>query len=355
MRILVVDDSIVFRTAIKTALLNSEYVTEVDVVSNGRIAIQKLEQKEYDGITLDLEMPIMDGQESIIEIRKINKKIPIIVFSAVSMQAATKTFKALELGADDFVQKLQESNDVHENLQMIQNEVVPKLKALISRRARQSGDVEVLKTISGAKKPVKNQLEMSKFFKADLICIGSSTGGPDTLKQIFKKLDHIEVPMLIIQHMPPIFTTQLAKGLNDLSKIEVKEAKHGDKLKPGVCYIAPGDFHMRLIKDGDEYTLELNQEEKVCFVRPAVDVTLMSVSDVYQGKVASFILTGMGNDGANGNIAIKEKIQKNLVVIQDEVTSVVWGMPKAVFESSAYDEIQSPDEIVKTINTIGKR
>jgi two-component system chemotaxis response regulator CheB len=347
MRVLVVDDSIVFRTAIKAALLNSDDITEVDAVANGRIAVQKLQKNHYDGITLDLEMSVMEGQETIIEIRKFNKEIPIIVFSAVSLQAATKTFKALELGANDFVQKLQNSTDVNENLKMIENEVVPRFRALTQFRIKP--------VVAKVEKEYKKN-DLINFFKADLICIGSSTGGPDALKTLFKKIGKLNVPMLLVQHMPPIFTTQLAAGLDKVCEIEVKEAKNGDFLKPGVCYLAPGDFHMRILRTQDnEYRIGLNQGEKVCCVRPAVDVMMNSVAECFEGKVGSFILTGMGNDGANGCVELKEKNDRNLVVIQDEASSIVWGMPKAVFDAKAYDDIETLDNIAKLINKIGIR
>jgi two-component system chemotaxis response regulator CheB len=344
MRVLVVDDSIVFRTAIKTALINSGDIEIVDVAANGSIAIQMLKQSHYDGITLDLEMPVMDGQETIVEIRKFNKDIPIIVFSAVSLQAATKTFKALELGANDFVQKLQDSNDVNENLKMIEKAVVPRFKALTNNRVS-----PILKSNLASQK----HKDLSSFYKSDLICIGSSTGGPDALKTLFSQFEALNVPMLLVQHMPPLFTTQLAARLDKVSNITVKEAKVGDILTAGVCYLAPGDFHMRLVHSEDKYIIALDQGEKVCYVRPAVDVMMQSVSSCFDGQIASFVLTGMGNDGAAGCVQLKEKNSKNLVVIQDEESSIVWGMPKAVFDAKAYDSIETLDSIAKIINKVG--
>ncbi len=352
MKVLIVDDSIVFRTAIKNALLNSGQVREVDVASNGKIAADKLKQKSFDGITLDLEMPVMDGIETIKEIRSFNKDIPIIIFSAQNINAANKTIKALEMGANDFVQKLQDSADLETNIKNIQNELVPRFSALLNKNQYKQEKMNptvqensVLENTSQSSRVVK------PFTKANLICIGSSTGGPDFLMRLFSKIGKLDVPVLITQHMPPIFTTQLAKTLNELSPNRVVEATNGDILESGTVYLAPGDFHM-IIKPYDKgHKIELTKSEKVCFVRPAVDVMLNSVADYFQGNVVTYIFTGMGNDGANGCQRMRDK--NGINIVQDESSSVVWGMPRAVYDRQLHDEILKPDEIVKSINTFG--
>lgn len=343
MKVLIVDDSIVFRTAIKTALMASDFVTEVDVAANGKIALDKIKQNSYDGVTLDLEMPVMDGVESIKEIRKFNKEIPIIIFSAQNVKAANKTLEALRLGANDFVQKITGNSDVHENLKMIENELVPRFKAMIDSSSHSK------------KKPLaKRNTSNSAFienYKAGIVCISSSTGGPDTLMNIFRKLNKLKVPVVLVQHIPPIFSTQLSLALDKLGDNTVKEAKDGDILEAGVCYLAPGDYHMEVVKHGDsQYKLSLNQEEKVCYVRPAADVMLRSVAKNFRGHIASFVLTGMGSDSANGCKAIKD--ENGLVVVQDEASSIVWGMPGAVVELDACDEILEIEKIVDVINKI---
>ena len=342
MRVLIVDDSVVFRSAIKTALMSAGIVSEIDIASNGKIAVEKLQQSKFDGVTLDLEMPVMDGIQTIQEIRKFDSNIPIIIFSAQNLNAANKTIKALEIGADDFVQKLQNSTDVNENLKLIQQELVPRFKALIEKKTK--------KTIEIVKKKTTGEFHF-KNFKADLVCIGSSTGGPDFLLKIFSKIKMLNVPILIIQHMPPIFTTQLAKTLNDISPNSASEAKVGDVLKPGHIYIAPGDYHMRIKKSDNGYIISLDQGEKVCFVRPAVDVTFDSVASQFEGNIAAYIFTGMGNDGADGCEKLRKK--NTLVSIQDEESSVVWGMPRAVYDRNLYDDLLTPEEIIQSINTIG--
>lgn len=346
MKVLVVDDSVVFRTAIKTALQESEDVTEVKPASNGKIAVDFLKQGHFDAMTLDLEMPVMDGVDTIKAVREFNKDIPIIIFSAQNINSANKTLKALEMGANDFVQKI-EGSDLTENLKMIQSELIPKFKAFIDKIKRNQ---EVKRTASSA--VVKPMFDTAETTKPNLICIGSSTGGPDTLKQIFEALKPgITTPMLLVQHMPPIFTTQFAKALDTISSVSVSEAKDGDILKPGHCYLAPGDYHMTLENEDGTYTIRLNQNDKVCFVRPAVDVTFDSVAANFQGKVASFILTGMGSDGANGCQTLKA-VEKGPVFIQEEQSCVVFGMPKAVYDLGIYDDMADIQGIARILNDL---
>lgn len=349
MKVLIVDDSVVYRSAIKTALSASDETYDIDIAANGKIAVDKIKSKSFDIVTLDLEMPIMDGIETIKAIREFDKKIPVIIFSAQNMSAANKTLHALELGANDFVKKIEGSSDMESNINMIQQELLPRFKALTRKAAS-------LKIVDqAAEVPKKQSLDSTPMtlnqlaqFKPNLICIASSTGGPDALKKIFAGLEKLPVPILLVQHMPPVFTTQLAKGLDQISKIEVREAKVGDHLQPGVAYLAPGDFHMVIKKSAHGYEVGLNQDAKVCYVRPAADVTFESVASVFSGNVVGVVLTGMGSDGANGSVALKEKGAK--MMIQDEDSSVVWGMPKAVLDKGAQDICLNPSEIINLLN-----
>lgn len=351
MKVLVVDDSIVYRTAIKTSLSQNEEISQIKVASNGKIAIELLKLERFDAITLDLEMPVMDGIEAIKEIRSFNNEIPIIIFSAQNLSAANKTLYALELGANDFVQKIEGSGDVSESLRMIEAELVPKFKAFLQKIQTPKVKVDLSHDNDRSKKSLINT-SYRESFKPDLICIGASTGGPETLKTIFKGLKtNIDKPFLLVQHMPPIFTTQLASALDSCSALSVSEAKDGDFLKSGHCYVAPGDYHIELKKEDGHYVIRLNQNEKICYVRPAIDVMLKSVVENFNGNIASFILTGMGNDGASGCESLKKK-NKGVVIIQDEESSVVYGMPKAVYDLKLYDDIASISEVVNIINDL---
>lgn len=355
MKVLIIDDSVVYRSAIKSALTGSGENYEIDIAANGKIAIDKLKVKEYDIITLDLEMPVMDGIETIKEIRSFNRRVPVIIFSAQNVNAANKTLHALEMGANDFVKKIEGGSNLDENIKMIQHELLPRFKALVGKIQRSSGgtakDQSSEKNIT--KPNVEKSLQQVCDFNPDILCIASSTGGPDVLKKIFSDLEKLPIPILIVQHMPPVFTTQLAKALDQISKVSVKEAAVGDYLEPGVAYLAPGDFHMVIEKKNDKYQINLNQDPKVCYVRPAADVTFQSVAQNFSGKVLAVVLTGMGNDGANGSGMIRDK--ESRILIQDQDSSVVWGMPKAVYDKGFYDIQLTPLNIVKAINKMTSR
>lgn len=341
MRVLIVDDSVVYRTAIKTALSSTDKGYEIDVAANGKIAIDKLKQKSYDIITLDLEMPVMDGMETIKEIRTFDTKLPIIIFSAQNLNAANKTLQALEMGANDFVSKIEGSSDLQENLKMINDELIPKFEALTYTKNLEPKSEPVAS-------PAKFTQQELEGYKPNLLCFGSSTGGPDVLKRVFRDLKTTSIPILVVQHMPPVFTTQLANSLNEVSAITVVEAKDGDLIKPGHAYVAPGDYHMTLEKADNNYVLRLNQGAKVCYVRPAVDVMMQSVANNFTGGVVGVVFTGMGSDGADGCVALKNKNAR--IMIQSEDSSVVWGMPKAVYDAGAFDAIKEPLAIVSTLN-----
>lgn len=353
MRILVVDDSVVFRTAIKSVLLSHEEVKEVSIAAHGKIALDKIKNEQIDLITLDLEMPIMDGMETIQEVRKFDKDIPIILFSAQDLKAANKTLKALEMGANDFVQKIQTGSSMDENMQAIRAELVPRIEALVNRRRRRQMALQpdASPAPQVAPRPVNRQVDFH-LQHPNLLCIGSSTGGPDVLKKVFQGLKKLRVPILLVQHMPPLFTTQLANYLNDIGPNTVVEAEAGMKLEPGTCYVAPGDYHMSITKRDGEYYITLDQNEKVCYVRPAVDVMMQSVSQHFSGQVLSAVFTGMGSDGGDGCKELKKTSPHNIVLIQDEESCVVWGMPKAVYENNDYDGIYDPKKITELINTM---
>lgn len=327
MKVLVVDDSIVFRSAIVSAISTEQNIEVVRSFINGKVALDYLvTHPEIDLITLDMEMPVLDGMETIKEIRKFNKKVIIIVFSSHTQKGAEKTIEALNAGANDFVTKPENlGTSPDDSINSIRLELLPKILGFRSKT--QSTTTEVVNH------DLVTPTSFQMLEKPKLILIGSSTGGPEALTKIFKNLSgSINVPILLVQHMPPLFTQKLAESLSKLSSVEVYEAKEGDKLKPGVCYIAPGDFHMTL---NEKKEISLNQAEKVCFVRPSVDVLFQSVAKNFNGKVMTIVLTGMGEDGAVGAKILDEK--GSVTFVQDKESSVVWGMPgaakKAVMQS----------------------
>lgn len=324
MKIMVVDDSIVFRSAISQSLYDAG-LEVAKTASNGKIAVDLVHAiNDFDLIIIDLEMPVMDGLTAIEEIRKINKEVTIIVFSSQTMKGVEKTFQALNAGANDFLAKPTGSES--SGIDFIKAELIPKVLAFKdqAKHFAQKESVEPAIEI----KPISVQR------KVDLLIIGCSTGGPDVLGKIFRDINiKLRTPVLIVQHMPPMFTEKLAENLNSHSPLTVVEAKEGMMLQPNHAYIAPGDWHMLT---GDNQ-IHLNQDERVCFVRPSVDVLLRSAVHTPHKKIAIIVLTGMGEDGAAGCSALNSRDVD--IYIQDKESSVVWGMPGAVHRAVPTAEI----------------
>lgn len=338
MRVLVVDDSVVFRSGISQALQGFDDIEVVGSAANGRIALQKIAQLKPDLIVLDLEMPELDGMGVITELRKSGSKVFIIVFSDQSEIGARKALAALSAGADDFIAKsiVKAEGD---SVGIMRSELVPKIRQFF--RTTTPSDRPQIKT------PLVFRPKPTVLERPKLILIGSSTGGPEALRKIFSGIKSYQgPPILIVQHMPPVFTLQLAKLLSGVSGIPVHEAKDSDIIKQGNVYIAPGDFHVVFKKhENGEYKLLLTKTEKVKSVRPAADVLFKSVATEFEGPVWAFVLTGMGEDGLDG---VKELKTKNTrVFIQDEASSIVWGMPGAIAKEGLQDKILNLDLISK--------
>ena len=351
MKILVVDDSIVFRSAITQALQTIPEINPFKSVVNGKLALDILRlHPDIDLITLDMEMPVMDGLETIKEIRKTNKDVIIIVFSSITLKAAEKTIEALNAGADDFITKPISNGSQEDGLAEIKADLLPKILAFKERKIKRS---IIVGKSEGAlsTKPSFSNYEIA--IKPKLIVIGVSTGGPEALTAVFKMIiEKVTVPMLIVQHMPPVFTEKLAAMLSKLSPVEVREAKAGDKLTAGVCFLAPGDYHMTISKSGE---ILLDKTEKVCFVRPSVDVLLNSIVQNFDKQVLNIIMTGMGDDGANGTKKLNAK-GNAYTYIQSKETCIVWGMPGAVHKALGDQaRIAGLSEIGPLINLVSKR
>ena len=349
--ILIVDDSVVFRMAISEALKEVSDIKIIGTASNGKIAVDFFHKNSHpDLVILDMEMPVWDGVQTIEEIRKINKNCIIIVFSSLTQKGAEVTLKALSLGANDFVTKQEASSttNLDESLKMIQATLVPKIKAFSKVLNK---DVKILEKVALKITPQPQGLrrDYNLLEAPKLVVLASSTGGPDALTKVFKGIEiKPKIPMLIVQHMPPIFTQKLAEMLDkQCPYVEVREAKHGDQLIPGVCLIAPGDYHMTLSNKG---LIELTQTEKVSFVRPSATVLFESIGNYYHGKSLSIVMTGMGNDGVAGLGKIIEK--SNDVYVQNAKSSIVWGMPGAVKEKYPNIEELDLEEIPVLLNKV---
>ncbi len=347
MRVLVVDDSITFRSQICKALRSLEGIEVVGSASNGKIALQMLEQKSVDVMTLDLNMPEMDGLQVLEQLNKqANKRVKVIVFASQTARSARDTIRALRLGASDFVVKPQLPENFGEDAcQAIAAELGPKLRQF----AVTSLSVDVPATVAANASTI-SRLEPFAY-RPQAIVVASSTGGPAALEQFFAKVPHdFALPIFVAQHMPPLFTKYLAARLSELFKIDCREAVHGESVRPGTVYVAPGDFHMLVTSAESGFAVALESGPKVNSVRPAADLLFESAAKAYGAGCFGFVLTGMGEDGCVGARHIKER--GGAVMIQDKTTSVVWGMPGAVHAAGWFDAMGSIQDCASTLQQL---
>ena len=335
-RVLVVDDSVVVRRLVSEALASTLEVTVAGTASSGALALAKIPQLNPDVVTLDIEMPGMNGLETLAAIRKLYPKLPVIMFSTLTERGAAVTLEALSLGASDYVTKPTNSESLAGAMEQVRRELVAKILCLGVHRAAATPTRPVgLRRSSGGQ-------------RIDVLAIGVSTGGPNALAQVVPCLPaDFPVPIVIVQHMPPLFTHLLAVRLNSQSRLTVREAEAGKCLVPGEVWIAPGDYHMIVSRRGGRVVLNLNQEPAENSCRPAVDVLFRSVAQVYGRTSLAIVLTGMGSDGARGAVQIREAGGE--VFVQDEATSVVWGMPGAVVSVGAADKVCQLSDISQEV------
>jgi two-component system chemotaxis response regulator CheB len=354
LRILVVDDSVVIRQMISQILTEDSELAVAGVAGDGKIALAKIQQTSPDLITLDVEMPVMNGLETLAEIRKLYPKLPVVMFSTLTERGATATIEALSLGASDYVTKPSNTMSQDEARQRIRAELIPKIKALCRRQGVGSGSFAA--SPSRAASPQLVEMRRARPFKPattgtaaekkriELVAIGTSTGGPNALAAVLPFFPKdFPVPIVIVQHMPPIFTRMLAERLDSRSAIGVREGAESTVLEPGVAYIAPGDFHMTVKKRAMGFQLKLNQDPQENSCRPAVDVLFRSVAAICGPQVLGVVMTGMGSDGVRGSEHIKHA--GGDVIVQDEKTSVVWGMPGFTFNEGFADAAYPLDQL----------
>ena len=347
-RVLVVDDSVVYRKIISKTIQQDHQIEVIGTAPNGKIAVDMIKKSKPDVVTLDLEMPEMDGLQTLDYLKKNNIRVGVIVFSSHSQTGAKMTFDAIEKGAFDFVPKPSNS-DFSKSVTQISSSLIPKIKLCYARNSSLSRN-----GYRGGSKYIKPMAISLRRNKKRAVAIGVSTGGPNALKEVIPKLDSkVSVPIFIVQHMPPLFTQQLAERLDKISALKVKEAKNREPVNGGIVYIAPGDYHMEIIGKGDVATVKLHKGPPENNCRPAVDVLFRSVAKVYDGELLAVVLTGMGKDGLQGARVLKQKGAH--IIAQDEKTSVVWGMPKAIVENGLADDILPIHEIPAAISNLVKK
>lgn len=329
--VLVVDDSVFMRKLLSDLFAHETDFSVVDTARNGKDALDKVKRLKPDLITLDVEMPVMDGLKAL-ELIMAECPTPVVMISSLTRAGAIATMQALELGAVDFVAK---TAGPISNIAEIRTEILTKCRAAVKANVAQLAKKQIIGSVQGHK-PVYPSL--SGLTEECLIAIGTSTGGPRALQEVITKLPgNIPCGIVIVQHMPPGFTKSLAERLNSLSSLTVKEAENNDIVRPGLVLIAPGDYHMLLAREGGKVVVKLNQNPPVGGHRPAVDPLMESVAHIFGNKAVGVILTGMGHDGAKGIQAIKR--QSGQTIAEDQSTAVVFGMPKSAIELGVVDRV----------------
>jgi len=349
-RVLVVDDSVVIRRLVTNALEHDPDLQVVGVAANGSIALQRIPQYNPDVLTLDIEMPEMDGLETLRRLRRDYPQLRVIMFSTLTERGAAVTLEALTLGASDYVTKASNEGSLDRSMARLREELIPKIKQffLLPGRSRAAAKPKPA-PIQGSPLLGHSQLVLQNAkVRPKVVAIGVSTGGPTALGSILPQLPaEFPLPILIVQHMPPLFTRFLADRLCTSCKLVVKEASQGDQVAAGKILIAPGDFHLKVAGNGSGARVRLDQSPPQNSCRPAVDALFSSIGEIYGGAVIAVILTGMGQDGLRGAEILKA--QGASILAQDEATSVVWGMPGAIVNAGLADCVLPLDHVVPEI------
>jgi len=348
-RVLVVDDSLFYRRRVIDALNAEDGIQVVGEAGNGQAALEKVKELEPDVITMDVNMPVMDGVTAVRRIMAM-RPTPVLMFSSLTTQGARETLDALEAGALDFLPKQLEQvyADRREALNQLCKRVLWLSKKGAHWRAPAAAPSPVRPSVHPSETRPRPAVHDRLAHGIKLVLIGTSTGGPAAVQKLLTELpDNYPVPMLIVQHMPGPFTAAFADRMNKLCRCTVKEAAAGDRLAHGMVLIAPGGKQTVLRARGDGIFVEINESDPSDIYKPSVDVTFLSAAEVIGGGVLGVILTGMGADGREG--ACRLKARHSRIWVQDEASSVIFGMPKAVIDAGHADQVMSIDRIASQL------
>lgn len=335
-RVMIVDDAVVVRGLVSRWIGLEPDMQVVRVCKNGREALEQFDIANPDVVVLDIEMPELDGIATLKELLIRRPRLPVIMASTLTKRGAEITLKALSMGATDCVPKPEIGNGA--GSEEFRRTLIDKIRQLGGRRfsatplARRE-----IRAMPLTHQALANEIALRPFSKImpKAILVGSSTGGPQALQVLVKGLVPIidRVPVLIVQHMPPIFTATLAEHLGRLAGKPAREAINGEPLKAGMIYVAPGGKHLALIKRDDGIEVVIDDSAPIHFCKPAVDALFLSASNALDGRALCIVLTGMGSDGKKGSLAIADN--GGNVIAQDEATSVIWGMPGSAAQAGA--------------------
>lgn len=338
-RVLIVDDSVVMRRLLSEALASDDELEIAGYAANGRIALAMLDKVAPDIVTLDVEMPVLDGLATLKALRERRRTLPVVMFSTLTERGAEATIDALALGASDYVAKPAAGGDYNTARDRVRNALLPKVKALCRKQYGVTTPAAALLA------PLPAAYRLKKGFEpVSVVAIGCSTGGPNALAQVLPAIPHdFPAAILIVQHMPPAFTRFLAQRLTGLCQLPVEEAEEGSALKPGLILVAPGGHHLVVQGRDPQTKMHITQDPPENSCRPSVDVLFRSVAQTFSGRALAVVLTGMGQDGLRGCEALASAGGE--IVVQDEATSVVWGMPGFVARGGLADSVLPISEV----------
>jgi two-component system, chemotaxis family, protein-glutamate methylesterase/glutaminase len=361
-RVMVVDDSAVIRGLLTRSIEKDPLLKVIASVGNGEQAIKALDRHDVEVIILDIEMPVMDGLTALPKLLEAKPGVQVVMASTLTRKNAEVSLRALQAGAAEYVTKPSSTSELT-SADAFQRELTAKVKALAAagrpatKPAAAAPGRSAPKNMPSSGGPFANrpiELRKSSMTMPRAIAIGSSTGGPQALLEVLRDIaPSVKLPILVTQHMPATFTTLLAEHIARATGVPCAEGKDGDPVRSGQIYLAPGDFHMVLERDGTGAVIRLNQDPPENFCRPAVDPMLRSLVKIYGPSLLTIILTGMGSDGQKGATEVVQA--GGTIIAQDEATSVVWGMPGAVATSGLCSAVLPVQEIGPSVRKLVMR
>lgn len=344
-RVIVIDDSAFMRKMVSGILDSDKRIQVIATARNGLDGLAKIKEMNADVVTLDVEMPVMDGITTLKEIMNTNP-LPVVMLSSVTSEGATKTVQAISNGAVDFISK--PSGSISLDIDKIKDEIIAKVIA--------AANVNVQKTKEAVNIPAPACPPNVHNHARSIVAIGTSTGGPRALQRVLTDLpENFSAPILIVQHMPAGFTKSLADRLNTLASIHVKEAVHGELIMDKTAYIAPGNYHMKIRQVGISYAIELSEEKPLSGHRPSVDVLFESFANISSVNKIAVVLTGMGSDGSKGVQMLKKSDPSTVVIAEAEESCIVYGMPKATVQTNHANYVVHLHQVGETIGNLTKK